>query len=164
MPSLLTIVQAADNFPDHISSPYPSHSPDGSERYVPFHLTLADYHASLPPVGLLRPAVLVELRADGGGEYGSPWRFYPAAETASTMDRVDKKAVGLGGRGGDAASECQCCFFAAWVLKQGAEGMSRVVQEAAERWRQEGKFMGKLAGECLCLKLVKARRRILCAQ
>jgi hypothetical protein len=163
MRSLLTIVQAADNFPEHAPSPYPTYSPDGSERYVPFHLTLADFHASLPPVGLLRPAVLVELRADVGGEYGSPWGFYRAVGGSSTMDRMDKKAVGLDGRGGNAAPEVQCCFFADWVIEQGEEGMGRVVQEAAERWRNEGKFMGKLAGEYLSLTLVKARRRSLCA-
>lgn len=59
--SLLPVVQAGNNLPPHPHSPYPTHSPDGTERYVPFHLTPEDYQAGCPLIGLLRPQVVQAL-------------------------------------------------------------------------------------------------------
>lgn len=59
MPSLLGIVQAADNFP-HGQATTPSHNANG-EEFVPLHLTAEDAAASLLPIGLLRPNVYAAL-------------------------------------------------------------------------------------------------------
>lgn len=94
--SLLPLLQALTGFPSNPSHPtpaYPTHSPDRKERYVPFHLTFADYQAGLPPIGVLRPEVVCALqenaqgqqcRAGGvevreGDEVGVLWQFFMAA-------------------------------------------------------------------------------------
>ncbi|KAI9635984.1 NUDIX hydrolase domain-like protein [Dioszegia hungarica] len=148
MRSLLSIVEAADNLPAHPSSPYPTHSPDGTERYVPFHLTFSDFQASLAPVGLLRPTVLAELQADDGQEEGSPWQFYLTASASGSeaKQKEGNEGMEVDEHGEDLDVEVQCCFFADWVVRQGEEGMSRVMRETAERWKKEGKFAKQLAG------------------
>lgn len=149
MRSLLSIVEAADNLPAHPSSPYPTHSPDGTERYVPFHLTFSDFQASLAPVGLLRPTVLAELQADDGQEEGSPWQFYLTASASGSeaKQKEGNEGMEVDEHGEDLDVEVQCCFFADWVVRQGEEGMSRVMRETAERWKKEGKFAKQLAGK-----------------
>lgn len=125
--SLIAIVEAADTHPPHPASAYPTHSPDRSERYVPLQLTLADYEASLPPVGLLRPLVLAELVADPGMGRGCPWVVRVSDET----------------------SEVLCLYFAHWVTSRGIEEMERVMQGTVEGWRRSCKFAKQLKGEPL---------------
>lgn len=149
MSTLLHIVEASDNLPAHPSSPYPTHSADGSERYVPFHLTFADFQASLPPIGLLRPSVLAELQADDGEDEGSPWQFYLTAtsseDDAKTGDEGEVMDVDEGGEDLDVV--VQCCFFADWVIKKGGEEIGQIMQATAEKWRKDGKFKRQLDGE-----------------
>lgn len=160
MNSLLSIVEAADNLPAHPTSPYPTHSADGSERYVPFHLTFADFQASLPPIGLLRPSVLAELQADDGEEEGSPWQFYLTASSSGTRNitEEDKENMDVD-EGDDLDLEVQCCLFADWVVKRGGEEMGRILQTIADKWRKEGKFEKQLAGEWI-LNILKWLSRL----
>lgn len=148
MSGLLTIVQAADNLPAHPTSPYPTHSADGSERYVPFHITFSDFQAGIPPVGLLRPSVLHELQSDDGGEAGSPWQFYLTTKPSASTSKLEKKTEGMevDEDGEELDVEVQCCFFADWVVQKGGEEMHRCLQQSAERWKKEGKFENQLAG------------------
>jgi hypothetical protein len=148
MKSLLSIVEAADNLPAHPLSPYPTHSADGTERYVPFHLTFADFQASLPPVGLLRPAVVAELQGDYGDGEGCPWQFYLTASTPNpaAKGRDVQEEMNIDEDGEDFDVEVECCFFADWVVNEGSERMGIVMQSQAETWRDEGKFKAQLAG------------------
>lgn len=130
--SLLPVVIAADNFPGHLYADYfPTFHPVSGERYVPFHLTFADYQARLPPIGQLRPDVLAELQSDERESESCPWQFHSSAE-----DNKDD----------DLELQVRCAFFADWVVAGGKDMMGKVMQEAAEKWREEGKFPGPLGG------------------
>jgi hypothetical protein len=99
--TLLPVVQALNTLPSP-SAPWPTHSPDRKERYVPFHLTFADYQARLPPVGILRPQVVDALQDDAaaqeraalekgmqGGE-GVLWQFFMSAFPDQSLKKVEK--------------------------------------------------------------------------
>lgn len=145
MQSLLSIVQAADNFPAHPSSPYPTQSPDGSERYIPFHLTFSDFQVSLPPLGLIRPVILAELQAEDEGEVRSPWQFYYTARSSHSAGK-DKEAMEVDEEGEELDLEVQCVFFADWVIQAGEAKMGEVMQQTAEKWKAAGKFRKQLDG------------------
>jgi len=133
-PSLLPVVVAADNFPGHVYADYfPSYHPSLGERYVPFHLTFADYQAQLPAIGQLRPDVLAELQSDERDPETCPWQFHSLAE-----DNKDD----------DLELQVRCVFFADWVIAGGKEMMGKVMQDTAEKWKAEGKFPKPLGGEC----------------
>jgi hypothetical protein len=131
--SLLPIVLAADNFPSspHDTS-YPTSHPTTKEIYIPFHLTFSDYQHHLPPLGLIRPNILAELQSHSGDDTTCPWQFHHTA-----VDEGDDEELKL---------EVKCVFFADWVVEEGKEEMGRVIQEVAEKWRGEGKFMEALEG------------------
>lgn len=168
MTSLLPIVKAADNLPPHPHSPFPTHSPDGAERYVPFHLTFSDFQRNLTPVGLLRPSVVAELQSVGSGSScgpdedseQSPFQFYSTAtplgpaSSERTGDDLKRKRTEASEPPTTENEEDQelelqlgCVFFADWVIEGGSERMSQVMKETVERWRAEGKFPGPLAGQ-----------------
>lgn len=135
--TLLPVVVAADNFPSSpLTDPYPSRNPTTGERLVPFHLTFADHHAALPPLGYIRQEVLAELEQDEREPTTCPWQFHSSAVAEED---------------GDLDLRVECVFFAEWVIEGGSETMGKVMQETAERWREEGKFPGPLGGEQLCL-------------
>lgn len=142
---------------------------------MPFHLTFADFQAGLPPIGLLRPAVVRELRSqissnedEGEGAEvddeaeGNVWQMYitvsePATsnvENGSKRQRVGEKQareVGTGQEaqeeeGGDLDMRVDCVFFSDWVLSGGPERISSVLADIVGRWKAEGKFPGPLAG------------------
>lgn len=155
MRSLLGIVKAADNFPAHPHSPFPTHSPDGSERYVPFHLTFADYQAGLPPLGLLRPVVLQELQSEdsedqgieGGNRTPSLWQFYSTA-TAAKSGPGDVNTSGDEDQDMEQLDlEVQCVFLADWAIRDGGLAIGREIQRIAERWKKDGLFKKQLDGE-----------------
>ena len=172
--SLLSVVQAANNLPEHPNSPYPTVSPDGTERYVPFHHTFADFQAGLPPIGLLRPAVVRELQSQGddpterqdsgtGAPEQNVWQFF-----LTTSIREDGSGNGVkrqrGGEetegsvpstasttdGGEALdAQVECVFLSDWVLSGGPERISSVLAGVVGKWREAGKFPGPLAGTFL---------------
>lgn len=99
--TLLPVVQALNTLPSPYA-PWPTHSPDGKERYIPLHLTFADYQARLPPVGILRPQVVDALQDDAaaqeraaleqgsqGGE-GVLWQFFMSAFPDQPLKQVVK--------------------------------------------------------------------------
>jgi hypothetical protein len=137
MASLLPIVLAADNFPPHPGL-YPSFHPSTEERYIPFHLTFPDHHRGLPPVGLLRPEVVAEMQADERAPDTCPWQFHYVARPS------DEKGDVQGG--GELTLEVECVFFADWVVQLGSDGMGRVMNDAAEKWKANGKFSDPLGG------------------
>lgn len=131
MRSLLSVVAAADNFPPH-GSAYPSAHPVTLETYTPFHLCRADYEASLHPVGLLRPSILIELQAVVDSSPRKAFEF------------VDEGKVGADG---EFVHVVTAVHFADWVIQEGK--MSEVMNAQAVQWRDEGKFPGPLGGESL---------------
>jgi len=137
--TLLPIVLAADNFPaSPYDQPYPLFNPTTGERYIPFHLTFADYQANLPPVGYLRPEVINDLLSDERDAETCPWQAHSSASGAGEEDEdmeLDLKV--------------ECVFFADWVVRAGSEEMGRVMQETAIQWRAGGKFPEQLGGELL---------------
>ena len=131
--SLLPVVLASDNFPsDPYQHPYPTTNPNNGETFTPFHLTFEDYRNGLIPVGLLRPSVLAVLQEDDRDSATCPWQFHSTA---------------TGGEEDDLELSVKCVFFADWVVQGGTEAMSKVMQDTAERWRDEGKFESQLKGE-----------------
>ncbi len=133
--SLLPVILASDNFPSSpLNDPYPSFNPTNGEHFTPFHLTFQDYHNHLPPVGLLRPSILSALLEDDRDPQTCPWQFHSNA---------------VPGEDEDLELSIKCVFFADWVVKGGKELMSKVMQDTAEKWRDEGKFEGQLKGELL---------------
>ena len=142
--SLLPVVQDANDFPPHPHSPYPTHSPDGSERYVPLHLTLADYHAACPPLGLLRPHVVEELLAHRPLNVEGQLSELTEAEDAGQEAKEAKvwQSFGIEGR-------VDCIYFDQAVLKKGPDGISAVMAEMVNQWKRDGKFSKPLLGK-LC--------------
>ena len=124
--SLLPVVAAADNFPP-FHEPYPTRHPITTEAYVPLHLTLADHLAGLPPIGLLRPDVLGELR-----QLRSP--------------HFVEHSGGAPGEDGRWKPETHCVYLADDIIEEGPEGVGEVIQSLAEKWKREGKFPGPLGG------------------
>lgn len=124
-PSLLPLVLAADNFPN-VSEAYPTHHPDTREPYVPFHISSSDFESRLPPVGLLRPAVLRSL-LDANPEGSSQFEF------------VRK-------HGEDAYDAIACVAFSPSVLSEGREAMNKAIADTAAQWKREGRFPEALDG------------------
>jgi hypothetical protein len=122
MNSILDIINIADNFPVHPESTYPTYSPDGAERYVPFHLTLADFESDIVPMGLLRPQILFELQKSG-------IEFLLFHKMACTDEVI-------------------YVTFANHALERGGLEMGRLLQEVAMKWKEEGKFQTQLRGKC----------------
>ena len=121
--SLLPVVAAADNLTSKSAH---------AEQYTPFHLTLSDHLAQLPPLGLLLSAVVTELQSDPRDDSTCPWQFCSTARP----DADD-----------DMHLEVQCVFFADWVVEGGQAEMARVMKETVEQWRDDGKFAEPLSGE-----------------
>jgi hypothetical protein len=157
--SLLSVVQAADNLPPHPHSPYPTHSPDGAERYVPLHLTLDDHKASLPPIGLLRPEVVRELRAlpdlapgasegqesEEGRESVFGWSMRVSTPLEAEVPKPEGTDLGQGAEKGRFEG-LDCVYFSDWVLSGGPERISSALADIVGIWRAQGKFPGPLAG------------------
>lgn len=119
--SILDIINLADNLPSNPGSSFPKLSPDGYKRYVPFHLSSADFEADITPMGLLRPMVLIELQQSGSNFL--------------VFHKLDK------------TDEVICVTFGDHVLQQGVDEMGRLLQETAILWRNEGKFLTQLRGK-----------------
>ncbi|WVQ80451.1 hypothetical protein IAT38_002556 [Cryptococcus sp. DSM 104549] len=125
--SLLPVVAAADNFPQYALPPSPPPPP-----YVPFHLTLSDHLAHLPPLGLLRPDVVRAMREYTSSASGSGvWAFHEE---------------GKGDETGTFVKSTVCVYFTEEVVQGGAERLSAVMAEVAKKWREDGTFPGPLAG------------------
>lgn len=155
--SLLHVVKVADNFPAH-GGLYPAFHPKTKERYVPFHLTYSDYASGLTPVGLLRPAVIDQLAQDREARIDDGPFQIAFSERSST--RMNKPEAGDNeDEDEDMVSDVQadCVWFADEVVRGGKDGMSRAMQETAERWRSEGKFEGPLAGTFRSARQVDAK-------
>ena len=154
--SLLPVVQAANNVPIPSGRPYPTHSPDGKERYVPFHLTLADYESKLPPVGLLRPQVVAALQAieaqndketpDGEGV----WHFHVTVLLPCTVEEGEFEHA-------ETEDVVECVYLSDKVLEGGPEGVSAVFDKTLRRWQDAGEFASLLSGEWpLSINLISA--------
>ncbi|KAK8845386.1 hypothetical protein IAR55_006099 [Kwoniella newhampshirensis] len=128
--SLLSVVQAADNFPSY---PLPPSAPPAP--YLPFHLTLSDYLAHLPPLGLLRPDVLRQMRAVAEDEEkhgkGALWKFHQGGKPDETGNWVAK---------------IECVYFHEDVVQGGKDALGKRMAEIVGKWRDEGVFPGPLAG------------------
>lgn len=138
MSSLLDIINIADNLPLQTITPRPIESPDGSERYVPFHVSHADFNAGIPPMGLLRPQVVYELqeamkeRADGF------LVFHQESGPTSHSETQDSKPADI-----------ICVCFADWAVERGGQEMEKLLQHVVMKWKEEGKFASQLGGEFL---------------
>jgi len=149
--SLLPIVLAADNFPSSPSSdPYPSSHPHTHEVYVPFHLTFEDYQHGLLPLGLLRPAVVQEMR----GLEDGPWNFqYSGVDIGGEQDGFQIQSEGeeiredLIGDEDGMEVRVECVFFKREVVDLGFQGVAEGMKRVVERWTDEGKFEEALGGE-----------------
>lgn len=120
--SLLPFVLAADNFPQHTGK-YPTRHPVTNEQYTPFHLCASDLGAGVPPIGLLRPSVLLALMEEEGPECA-----YEFEREHGTNDIV-------------------CVAFAPAVLAKGKQAMNAAIAATARRWKDAGKFAEALDGE-----------------
>ncbi|WVF66391.1 hypothetical protein IAT40_001131 [Kwoniella sp. CBS 6097] len=135
--SLLPVVQAADNFPIYDLPPAKPPKP-----YVPFHLTLRDYQQGLPPLGLLRPDVLEEMKAVSGSGSKGVWRF--REEEYSGRGKPDE--TGTWRDASNIKPEITCVYFDEEVVEGGVEGISKVMADIVGGWKKAGKFPGPLAG------------------
>lgn len=124
--SLLPVVQRADSFPQYIT-PYPTHHPLTNEQYTPFHVAAADHGAGVPPVGLLRPAVLLEMLAECAAVEDVNTRFYEFVHNPRTQD-------------------IEAVAFSPAVLAKGREGMDAAIATTAARWKKAGLFSDALDG------------------
>lgn len=136
MRSLLPIVAAADNFPPY-DGIYPAAHPVTLEKYTPFHLCRADYEAGLVPVGLIRPAVLLELQAFLDDSVASPSSSSRKAFELAERGRIEPDGLHV--------TEVQAVYFAEWAVQEGK--MTEVINDLARRWKDEGKFPGPLGGQ-----------------
>ncbi|WWD22331.1 hypothetical protein CI109_106822 [Kwoniella shandongensis] len=126
--SLLSVVEAADVFPSY---PLPPSAPPAP--YVPFHLTLADHLAHLPPLGLLRPDVLREMKKVVATQSPEPlWEFYEGEGKPDETGNFNRKT--------------ECVYFDEKVVEGGKEVLAKRMAEVAQKWREEGVFPLPLGG------------------
>ncbi|KAI0827439.1 NUDIX hydrolase domain-like protein [Trametes gibbosa] len=138
--TLLQIVQSCDNFRLPASSS-PSSSPSSSsssseegpeqERLLPWLLTPSP---TSPVIGLLRPAVVAQLRAEiarstnGNGDDHTSTSTSTSTSTTTTTTKNNDPAW----------TACRGVSFARGIATPGAR--TRVMRELCERWRDAGLF------------------------
>lgn len=124
MPGLLDLVAVADNFP-YQESPADTQG----ELWLPFHLTRQDFDGGLPPLGLLRPGVMNEIRKDCN-----------KVDPAPTMDKAFDLLTTKNEMG--APTEIAVCF-ASTVQHH---NFGQILTGVIEGWKSQGLFPRQLDG------------------
>lgn len=96
---------------------------------IPLHLTLADFHKGLKPIGFIGAIIIKELALHSMEKPGL-WTFYPS--TAATA--------------ANAPGEVRCVAFTDEMVKAGSVAMNGAVARLVVQWRKSGAFRGILRG------------------
>lgn len=136
--SLLPFVLAADNFPSHDGS-FPRYHPETREPYTPFYLSAVDAEAyvPIPPVGLLRRAVLEALLHEMEARFGddvAQWPFEFIRDECIVADDDKDQIVAVA--------------FSSVTLAKGVSGMNEIIAATSRKWKDNGMFAAALDGEC----------------
>jgi hypothetical protein len=125
MPGLLDLVAVADNFP-YQESPADTQG----ELWLPFHLTRQDFDIGLPPLGLLRPGVMDEIRKDCCNKVDSEPTTDKPFDLLTTKNETE------------APTEIAVC--AASTVQQ--HNFGQILTGVIEGWKSQGLFPRQLDG------------------